>query len=63
MKPIEAIEEIKNGGSFEDLEEPIETLEKLITDYNTLKNEFCYQCGKYKNEHLGACDGCRYHEV
>ena len=23
-------------------------------------NELCYQCGQYKNEHLGACDGCRW---
>lgn len=33
----------------------------LTNDFKLLKNEFCYQCGKYHNEHLGACDGCRWH--
>jgi hypothetical protein len=23
-------------------------------------NELCLQCGQYRNEHLGACDGCRW---
>lgn len=23
-------------------------------------NELCLQCGKYHDEHLGACDGCRW---
>ena len=23
-------------------------------------NELCYRCGKYQNEHLGACSGCKW---
>ena len=23
-------------------------------------NELCLMCGKYHEEHLGACDGCRW---
>jgi hypothetical protein len=23
-------------------------------------NELCQYCGKYKNEHEGACDGCKW---
>lgn len=26
-------------------------------------NELCQQCGQYKQEHLGACDGCRWLEL
>ena len=27
------------------------------------KNELCYLCGKYREEHNGACDGCRWKEA
>ena len=23
-------------------------------------NELCYRCGKYRNEHCGACKDCRW---
>lgn len=23
-------------------------------------NELCLKCGSYREEHLGACDGCRW---
>ncbi len=26
------------------------------------RNELCLRCGSYKNQHLGACDGCRWKE-
>lgn len=26
------------------------------------RNELCLRCGNYKNQHLGACDGCRWKE-
>lgn len=29
-------------------------------DINDLRNELCLKCGKYKDAHLGACDGCRW---
>ena len=26
-------------------------------------NELCLQCGSYKHEHEGACDGCRWLKI
>ena len=28
-----------------------------------MKNELCLYCGKYSEEHLGACDGCKWREI
>ena len=28
----------------------------------TLRNELCLKCGKYKQAHKGACNGCRFKE-
>ena len=25
-----------------------------------MRNEMCYLCGKYREAHNGACDGCRW---
>ena len=25
-----------------------------------MRNELCYLCGKYREAHNGACDGCRW---
>ena len=25
-----------------------------------MRNELCYLCGKYRDAHNGACDGCRW---
>ena len=36
--------------------------EKLAADRKTLINELCQYCGKYKQAHEGACDGCRWRE-
>lgn len=33
---------------------------KLAADRKVLKNELCQYCGKYKQAHKGACDGCRW---
>ena len=27
------------------------------------KNELCCKCGKYREAHNGACDGCRWKEA
>ena len=27
-----------------------------------MRNELCYMCGKYREAHNGACDGCRWKE-
>lgn len=35
---------------------------KLGADRKALINELCQYCGKYKQAHEGACDGCRWRE-
>ena len=46
------------------LTQEIENRRRYIEKYRrVLKdavNELCYQCGQYKQEHKGACDGCRW---
>ena len=32
-------------------------------ELNTMRNELCYLCGKYREAHNGACDGCRWKET
>lgn len=34
----------------------LETLQECI-------DELCLKCGKYKNEHEGACKGCKWYEI
>ena len=29
-------------------------------ELHAAKNELCYKCGKYREAHNGACDGCRW---
>lgn len=36
--------------------------EKLAADRKALINELCQYCGKYKQAHEGACDGCKWRE-
>lgn len=40
----------------------IERIERLLTIIKDCRNELCLMCGKYKEAHLGACDGCRWKE-
>jgi hypothetical protein len=40
-----------------------ECLEKLAADRKALINELCQYCGKYKQAHEGACDGCKWREM
>lgn len=54
-----------NGGVIcgEVLREHLATYEDTNltpVDINDLRNELCLKCGKYKDAHLGACDGCRW---
>ena len=37
-------------------------IEKLAADRKALINELCQYCGKYKQAHEGACDGCKWRE-
>lgn len=36
-------------------------IERLERENKELRNFACQLCGKYKTEHLGSCDGCRWH--
>lgn len=38
-------------------------IEKIEADRKALLNELCQYCGKYKQAHEGACDGCRWREI
>lgn len=38
-------------------------LEKTRKELKRCVNELCCRCGKYQNEHLGACNGCRWKDV
>lgn len=35
-------------------------LEQTKSELATMRNELCYLCGKYREAHNGACDGCRW---
>ena len=37
--------------------------EKLAADRKALINELCQYCGKYKQAHDGACDGCIWRDM
>lgn len=32
----------------------------LEKENKALRNELCLKCGRYKESHNGACDGCRW---
>ena len=36
---------------------------RLKEELHAMKNELCQYCGKYKQAHDGACDGCKLWEV
>lgn len=37
--------------------------DRLMVSLKSLANENCERCGKYKNAHLGSCDGCKWKDV
>ena len=37
-------------------------IDRLKRDLKDCRNELCLYCGKYKERHLSACDGCRWRE-
>ena len=45
---------------YEDTNREPAEIRKLEREYRTAVNELCYMCGKYKQEHEGACRGCRW---
>lgn len=34
--------------------------DELKTKLAAMRNELCCKCGKYREAHNGACDGCRW---
>ena len=34
--------------------------DELKKQLRTMRNELCYLCGKYREAHNGACNGCRW---
>lgn len=36
---------------------------RLKEELHTIKNERCQYCGKYKQAHEGACDGCKWRDM
>lgn len=34
--------------------------DRLAAQLRACRNELCYQCGRYKRAHEGACSSCRY---
>ena len=39
-----------------------DAIEQLLSERETLRNELCLRCGKYKVAHMGGCLGCRWYE-
>ena len=37
-------------------------LDEVRKELHEAKNELCYLCGKYREAHNGACEGCRWRE-
>lgn len=35
-------------------------LHEAKSELNAMRNELCYKCGNYQQEHNGACNGCRW---
>ena len=38
-------------------------VEEEQSELHATKNELCQYCGKYKQAHEGACDGCKWREL
>ena len=45
---------------YEDTNRELAEIRKLEREYRTAVNELCAMCGRYKQEHEGACRGCRW---
>lgn len=54
---------------IEDMKQGMAQLAKAVavkeeqSELHAMKNELCQYCGKYKQAHDGACDGCRWREM
>jgi len=54
---------------IEDMKQGMAQLAKAVavkeeqSKLHAMKNELCQYCGKYKQAHDGACDGCRWRDM
>ena len=54
---------------IEDMNQGMAQLAKAVavkeeqSELHAMKNKLCQYCGKYKQAHEGACDGCRWREM
>lgn len=54
---------------IEDMKQGMAQLAKAVavkeeqSELHAMKNELCQYCGKYKQAHEGACDGCKWREM
>ena len=37
--------------------------DEMKKELAAMRNELCFKCGKYREAHNGACDGCRWKEA
>ena len=55
------------GGTAPEISLHVMTLVSAIqnaeSDLRDCVNELCLKCGSYREDHLGACNGCRWKEV
>lgn len=72
-----AVKEENNGTTYEDtgltpgdikelLDMAVSKTDKVLRlkeELHTMNNELCQYCGKYKQAHEGACDGCKWREM
>ena len=47
----------------DDLTAAADLIEAQAKELDALRNELCCLCGKYREAHNGACDGCRWKEA
>lgn len=53
----------KTSEIYKDLVHSGIEMENMESELRDCVNELCLKCGNYREEHLGACDGCRWKEV
>ena len=71
---LSGIQNKKKWMKVSEFEEILEDIKKREVNYgiqianlqsnlNDCVNELCLRCGSYREEHLGACNGCRWKDV
>ena len=41
----------------------VDEVKRLRKELRRCVNELCLRCGRYDEEHLGACNGCRWNDL